>query len=55
MPTSDFLSANVGLSALTAKIRKNGPIFTPKWAIFGYNLFVYFSFSSQIFFFKLFV
>ena len=41
MPTSDFPRANVGFSALTAKIRENYPIFTRNSAIFGYNLSVF--------------
>ena len=55
LPTSDFPHANVGFSALRAKIRKNGLIFTQKSAIFGYNHSVFFSFPDQIFFFRLFV
>ena len=41
MPTSDFPCANVGFSALRAKIPKNHPIFTRKLDIFGYNLSVF--------------
>ena len=41
MPASDFPRANVGFSALTAKIRENDPIFTRNSAIFGYNLSVF--------------
>ena len=41
MPTSDFPRANVGFSALRAKMRENHPIFTRYSAIFGYNLFVF--------------
>ena len=41
MPTSDFPCANVGFSALRAKIRENHPIFTRNSAIFGYNLSVF--------------
>ena len=41
MPTSDFPRANVGFSALRAKIRENHPIFTRNSAIFGHNLFVF--------------
>ena len=41
MPTSDFPCANVGFSALRAKIRENHPIFTRYSAIFGYNLSVF--------------
>ena len=41
MPTSDFPRANVGFSALRAKISKNDPIFTRYSAIFGYNLSVF--------------
>ena len=41
MPTSDFPRANVGFSALTAKIRENHPICTRNSTIFGYNLSVF--------------
>ena len=41
MPTSDFPRANVGFSALRAKIPKNDPIFNRNSATFGYNLSVF--------------
>ena len=44
--------ANVGFSALRAKIRENHPIFTRNSAIFGYNLSVFqakFSFLGSSF------
>ena len=41
MPASDFPRANVGFSALRAKIRENHPIFTRNSAIFGHNLSVF--------------
>ena len=41
MPASDFPRANVGFSALTAKIHENHPIFTRNSAIFGHNLSVF--------------
>ena len=51
MPASDFPCANVGFSALRAKIRENHPIFTRNTAIFGYNLSVFqakFSFLGSL-------
>ena len=41
MPTSDFPRANVGFSALRAKICENDTICTRNSAIFGYNLSVF--------------
>ena len=55
IPASDFPYANVGFSALRAKLAKIGPIFIRQSAIFGYNVSVFLSFPGQIFFFRLFV
>ena len=52
MPASDFPRANVGFSALRAKIPKNDPHCTRNSAIFGYNLSV---FQAKFSHFRLFV